>query len=83
LSLEVATASSLVEKAARDINDSDLDPAVVTVFSSICDAMCGICRVQDKIVTANLKNVAEPAPPPSFTGSGAGNGLSESNLEKS
>jgi hypothetical protein len=82
LSLEVATASSLVEKAARDINDSDLDPAVVTVFSSICDAMCGICRVQDKIVTANLKNVAESAPPP-FTGSGAGNGLSESNLEKS
>jgi hypothetical protein len=52
-----------VEKAARDVNDADIDPAVVSVFSSICDAMRGICKVQDKIVTASLGKAA-PAPVP-------------------
>jgi hypothetical protein len=56
LTLEVATVASLVEKAATDVNNADIDPAVVSVFSSICEAMRGICKVQDKIVTASLRN---------------------------
>jgi hypothetical protein len=56
LTLDVAKVSSLVEKAATDVNNADIDPAVVSVFDSICDAMRGICKVQDKLVTAALKS---------------------------
>jgi hypothetical protein len=64
LSLEVAKALSLVEKAAKDINDCDVDPAIVRAFSAICDAMRGIVKVQDRIVTANLKSITVPVPVP-------------------
>jgi hypothetical protein len=69
LTLDVATVSSLVEKAAKDVNDVDMDPAVVSVFSTICEAMRGICRVQDKIVTASFKSVGQAqSPAPDFAG---------------
>jgi hypothetical protein len=61
--MDVVKVSSLVEKAARDVNDADLDPVAVTVFGSIVDAMRAICKVQDKLATAALKsNNADSAP---------------------
>jgi hypothetical protein len=65
LTLEVAKVSTLVDKAAKDVNNTELDPAVVEVFSSICDAMRGICTLQDKMVTASLKNNGQSAVPAS------------------
>jgi hypothetical protein len=63
LTLEVATVSSVVEKAAKEINDAELDPVTVTVFGYICEAMRGICRVQDKIVSAALQNKVQASVP--------------------
>jgi hypothetical protein len=54
-----------VDKAAKDVNNAELDPAVVEVFSSICDAMRGICTLQDNMVTASLKNNGQTAVPAS------------------
>jgi hypothetical protein len=61
--MDVVKVSSLVEKAAKEVNDADIDPAVVSIFGTICEAMRGICTVQDKIVTALLKSKsADPVP---------------------
>jgi hypothetical protein len=61
--MDVVTVSSLVEKAARDVNDADLDPVAVTIFGSICEAMRAICKVQDRLATAVLKsNSADSVP---------------------
>jgi hypothetical protein len=54
VTLEVAKASSLVEKAATEVNDQIKDPATVAVFGSILDAMRGITTVQDKLATNAL-----------------------------
>jgi hypothetical protein len=61
----VAKASSLVEKAATEVNDQIKDPVTVAVFSSILDAMRGITTVQDKLATnaltiaGHLKTISE------------------------
>jgi hypothetical protein len=63
ITLEVAKASSLVEKASIEVNDKIKDPVVVSVFSAICDAMRGITTVQDKVVTCLLKNASSADDP--------------------
>jgi hypothetical protein len=53
-----------VERAAKEVNDAEMDPVLVSVFGTICEAMRGICSVQDKIVTAAMQNnVSIPATP--------------------
>jgi hypothetical protein len=64
LTLEIAKVSSLVNKAATDINDHVKDPVIVSVFSSVFDAVRGIIAVQDKIVTCGLTGNADPVPVP-------------------
>jgi hypothetical protein len=66
MTLEVAKVSSLIDKAATEVVEMIPDPAVATVFNSICDAMRGIVTVQDKVATYILKmpgSVTVPATP--------------------
>jgi hypothetical protein len=79
LTLEVAKVSSLVDKAATEVNDHIKDPAVLSVFSSLVDAMRGIVTVQDKIVTKAFNGPAEepvtPVPVSANSGNGTGSGM--------
>jgi hypothetical protein len=65
ITLEIAKVSSLVDKAGTEVNDKVKDPAIVSVFSAICDAMRGITTVQDKVVTCLLKNASSADDHPS------------------
>jgi hypothetical protein len=75
LTLEVAKVSSLVDKAATEVNDTVKDPVILLVFSTIVEAMRGIVTIQDKFVTKAFSvssNVpATPVPAPSVDVTGA------------
>jgi hypothetical protein len=81
ITLEIAKVSSLIDTAGNEVNDKVKDPAIVSVFSAICDAMRGISTVQDKVVTCLLKNASSaddplpsqsvPAPQPNLVNLGA------------
>jgi hypothetical protein len=64
LTLEIAKVSSVVDKAATEINDQVQDPVIVSALGSIFEAMRGIVAVQDKIVTKILSCPAPPSPAP-------------------
>jgi hypothetical protein len=50
LETEIAVVNSVCDKVTTDIGKSDADPAIITLFSSILEAVRGIGRVQAKIV---------------------------------
>jgi hypothetical protein len=64
LTLDIGKVKSIVEKVAVDIGNSDLDPGLIAIFGGICEAMQGICGVQQKIVLAgtNDSTVGGPVP---------------------
>jgi hypothetical protein len=55
LTLDVVKVRSLLDKAGAEINDLVKDPGTVTVLSTMCEAMRGICSVQDKLATNQLQ----------------------------
>jgi hypothetical protein len=61
LTLNVVKVRSLLDKAAGEINDLVVDPGVVTVLNTMCEAMREICTVQDKLVTGKIQSGKESA----------------------
>jgi hypothetical protein len=59
LETEIATVNSICDKVTTDIGKSDADPAVITLFSSILEAVRGIGRIQAKIVSGMAKNKSD------------------------
>jgi hypothetical protein len=50
LETEIATVNSVCDKVAEDITAANADPAAITIFNGILEALRGISKIQAKIV---------------------------------
>jgi hypothetical protein len=69
---EIVKVKSICEKVVKDLSMDGLDPKLVTIFSSINEAVYGVCKNQQRIVDhvnkVNSNNKPSAANPPQLQG---------------
>jgi hypothetical protein len=58
INLEIGKVQSICEKVAVDIGNADLDPTITMIFGGLCEAMQGICKVQQRLNASTTGTVS-------------------------